>query len=412
VSLMWSDYRDPGEEGREALGAALRDRQMVVVRRQCPTCGAPEDVRYQYDQAVDPLAAGAALPANYVDDGADLSLWRDGRRILSIHTGRPPRLVDATRIHVEDAARGLNMSKEVVLLRASGPPQRACHGAGGRGCFTLKQLAQRLGMLREWSSDDVDWDADPQQTDLMQYVANASTGRYRIYRHWDPNPPISRQNPLWAELAKRGRCPRCEEDHNTKGQSMCDTCVELSLSENDKESNGEWPFDTVQLDPAERQARNASLSWLRAVKHIKRPSGGSNAERGETENELPCVRCRRTTYKAAFWYGYRSICNRCLAPALADNKRQPASNDDHKRDNSQTKQHQAREKSLEKASNQRRENRRVPSSIDGRVSGPRGNGGGRAPALAGNDQTSQPRNDGGWRAPWTTRCHAKEMETD
>jgi hypothetical protein len=188
-------------------------------------------------------------------------------------------------------------------------------GCGGRWCVTTRVLATRLGLLVASSSDDVDWSQpDP---DLMQYVANASTGRYRVYEQWAiPSPDQLSAEPGWRELVRRGQCVRCLCPHTPSPDApLCVDCTEQTQTQSDQPSS---LYETRILDPVERKARNDSLQWMRAVKHIQRPPRApQNEDRGKTENELPCVRCARTTYKAAFWYGYRAICNLCLAPELA-----------------------------------------------------------------------------------------------
>ena len=319
----------------------------VIVWRWCGRCESWSDRRLAYDRCIDPLGSGAQLPADFVDDGSDLVLCRRGTRVASIRLrdggsaemdvdgGRPSERrdlakmgdlaemgVDAGRVLEEGVRRTSEGEPELVLRDAVD----GCQGGGRRRCEPLRSLAMRLGLLHEWSSDDVDW--SQREPDLMQYVANASTGRVRLFSRWSIPPHHVRAekeansvDELWAELARRGRCPRCGHPCDGIGRRspLCVECAELTAAEeDDARRGGGWPQETVKMDPDEREARNRALRWLRGVKHVKRPSSQSDAhDRGESKIELPCVRCRRTIYKPAFWYGYRSICNRCLAPEFA-----------------------------------------------------------------------------------------------
>lgn len=311
---------DRRDEARATLARALCRHRRLVVRRECLTCGAASDRRIAYDSCLDPLGLGAELPPGFVDRGADLVLF----------TGRPTRQVAIfldRKDNDDDEREGLDvhvavpedvsfwpsiLSDGIVLVDGQRPVERCADP----NCLTLMELAGRLGIVSERNTDDVDWDRP--NPDLTQYVANASTGRFRIRRQWRPDVPYRFDDDrLWDDFERRSTCPRCDRRCNTlsRHKSLCAECV-TALSQTGCDES-----ETRPLPAEEREARNANLRWLRSVRHVRRPAypHGDNPEtRGDVENEHPCVRCARITYKPVFWYGYRSICSTCLAPEFAD----------------------------------------------------------------------------------------------
>ena len=71
-------------EAKYLLLLALSICKHVTIRKRCLRCNSlPISVNYSYDTVLDPLGSGVNLPADYVDDGADLLLYQNGQKIVS-----------------------------------------------------------------------------------------------------------------------------------------------------------------------------------------------------------------------------------------------------------------------------------------------------------------------------------------
>ena len=133
-------------------------------------------------------------------------------------------------------------------------------------CVPLKELARLLGWRRSWTSDDIDWKVP--KPDVSQFIANACTGKIRLYFEWSrtPRPSAAGQTlaMLQAELIRRNKCLYCEQlqqQQITSEQPFCAACA-VRLENNQRQ---QLPYDVTLMDAKTKQQRLERLGWVRAA---------------------------------------------------------------------------------------------------------------------------------------------------
>lgn len=329
----FSGVPDLNTEAKHMLLAALNKtnvcRAPLVVRRKCDRCGCYSQRSIQFDRAVDPLGAGAQLPPDYADTGADILLlgadWSIAGSVgFGLRAASNPQVIHCSAPSaISSALAALSTNSAVCLEEARNIP--AASGCERKECIPLKELAQILGWRRSWTSDDVDWESDA--PDVSQFIANACTGRIRVYITWQssPQPLVSGLAlRLWqAELFRRKKCPYCEqkfpnelkEPDEQKFSEQWPFCAACSPQIYNR-SRMVLPYDEVKMDPAARSKRLAQVGWVRAFPYVKKPEKPQTDDEAASfvpTNDKPCVGCNEITYKPLFFYGYRAICPPCLS---------------------------------------------------------------------------------------------------
>ena len=347
---------DLKEEAKQLLLLVLTPRvsdpnsisRAITIETECGRCSAVFSKTKEYTFVLDPLGSGVVLPAGYVDDGSDLLLYHQSKLVCSLAFGER-----ALRGPVPDSWISLdplttinsclqtlaNAYSEAKVTSASHPTAngivdtkdqkqtidknmvlrevRKASSCGRAECVSLRELAHLVGWRRSWTSDDIDWHAE--FPDVSQYIANACTGKIRVYFEWQPKPvPLVQGEQLRAlqnEIAQRAKCLFCEQTE-TKLSDSWPFCGKCSIAVRTKQYKQQvMPFDTIDMNPEARRKRHAAVGWVRSFPYVKKPDKSAKHEDGSQPlpvNDKPCVGCDQIEYKPLFYYGYRAICPKCL----------------------------------------------------------------------------------------------------
>lgn len=321
-----------------ALDAELPYRRLTV-RKHCLRCSsAAVSATYDYDTVIDPLGSGVSLPADYVDDGADILLYKNARLIASIgFNDRAIRGPTPATWCVLEPATAINAALKTIDIS---PDSKTTSGlelddvrsvvqCGRQECVPLKEAARLLGWRRSWTSDDIDWNA--KCPDVSQYIANTCTGKIRLYFEWllIPKPLADGLivRSLQIEVARRGKCLFCEQPANgvTVNWPFCTKCTPAVKNQSYRQAHN--AYDVVAIDAKVKQQRLDRLGWVRSIPHVKKPEHQDHNKSATSStaattaatapapiNDKPCVGCEELEYKPLFFYGYRAICQHCLYP--------------------------------------------------------------------------------------------------
>jgi hypothetical protein len=333
-------------ESKYLLLIALDDakRRLLTVRKHCLRCNSlAVSATYEYDMVIDPLGSGVTLPADYVDDGADILLYKTGQLVASIGFSdralrgatpaswcalEPATAINAVLKSIDSATTNeLDFKSDLaggVLL----DDVRSVAECGRQECVSLKELARLLGWRRSWTSDEIDWNA--KCPDVSQFIANTCTGKIRLYFEWSlvPKPLTNGMTlrSLQIEVVRRCKCLFCEQPATgvTRDWPFCAKCTPALKSQNYRQSHS--AYDVTVMDTKTKQQRLERLGWVRTIPYVKKPeksddhkSSTHTAAAGATAgavpvNDKPCTGCEMLEYKPLFFYGYRAICQPCLLP--------------------------------------------------------------------------------------------------
>jgi hypothetical protein len=297
----------------------------------CTQCQRNASTTLPYTHVIDPFAGNIPPPPDeIIESGADVVLvCTDGkqRRLLglriSVSTPRREEPAGSGQIRCVnvDWKRSLPwcvkalVDRDILTIVETETVVRCGHDL----CLSSLELATKLGLYNSWSTDEVDWDA--KIPDLSQYVANTSTGNYRVYKQWFTKRPPSEELLMRAEesddddarlmneVQRRGKCLMCASGIVSDADSAC-FCVRCcgAIERNDYQL---LPYESLHLSAEERDARNAKFAWLKSTPYLKKPTKNSQGQILSAP-EKPCVDCGTEDYKPIFYYGYHALCSQCL----------------------------------------------------------------------------------------------------
>ena len=320
VVLRWGDTRRPhfahvpGHQGEETARCSggegalhylaksmvadrLRFGSDMWVRTTCSQCGREKSEKISG-------SAGGSVQVEYgLESGAvaDVAVIKDNCVALVIEIMNSNRASTNPRVSCPwyelDAAD---------VVSSAGPdvasvPELACkrqdrHACSHPLCLPLIKIADRLGYCflnqHYWSARARERNAAVRGKYMAPCWDWCNTG-------FDKEDAPRNAHALWGEVVRRGKCVRCDKNHETP---FCLTCYKYACQDHDPQ----W----VEISREIRQALLMKHRWLDEV-----PKTRGHEDCAYHEGGCDCV----TPY--IFWFGNRRMCECCFERISAEKSR-------------------------------------------------------------------------------------------